>query len=92
LSCNDLGGGPRKCLVFNYLRGWSGSPRPVASTLSPDRIAPAAFAHREGIEPCHVGLPFDALRVSAVEGVVAGVVVVDGVVGDVMGIFYVFHI
>jgi hypothetical protein len=62
------------------------------STLAPDGIAPSALAHREGVEPFHVGLPRHALGICPVESVVACVVVVDCVERGVMGIFYVFHI
>jgi hypothetical protein len=56
LSHNDLGGGPRKCLILNYLRGWSELARIVPTSPAPRVLAwlkvanvaheflPAAFA------------------------------------------------
>jgi len=63
-----------------------------SAALAPDRIAPPSLFRRQGVKPRHVRFPRNALRVSAVEGVVAGDVVVNGVKRRVVWIVYcVFH-
>ena len=39
LSHNDLGGGPRKCLILNYLRGWSELARTVPTSVTGEVIS-----------------------------------------------------
>ena len=39
LCHNDLGGGPRKCLILNYLRGWSELARTVPTSVTGEVIS-----------------------------------------------------